>query len=134
MAESIKQRVGPVFRETDSRKLFEAVLADLNAIKTILGGILRASATHNEGSLADGVGNATAFTVTGAALGDFAMASFEVDLVGVTVTAYVNAANSVVVRVQNESGGAVDLASTTLRIMVFQQAAFSALGSLNLTN
>jgi hypothetical protein len=81
---------------------------------------LSGSATYDAGSLVDAAGVTTTVTVTGAALGDFAMASLGVDLAGITVTAYVSAANTVSVRLQNESGGTIDLASTTLRARVFK--------------
>lgn len=55
---------------------------------------------------------------TVAALGDVAVASFSLDLQGITVTAWVSAANTVSVRFQNESGGALDLGSGTLRAVV----------------
>jgi hypothetical protein len=42
------------------------------------------------------------------------------------VTAYVSAADTVTVRLQNESGGAIDLASGTLRVRVLPQATFAA--------
>lgn len=80
--------------------------------------VLNASATYDAPSLADGAGTTTTVTTTGALLGDFAMASLGVDLQGISVTAYVNAADTVSVRLQNESGGVVDLASTTLAARV----------------
>lgn len=83
---------------------------------------LRGSATYNPGSLADGAGETTTITVTGAALGDFAEASFSVDLQGITLTAWVSAANTVSVRLQNETGGTLDLASGTLRARVRKAA------------
>lgn len=83
---------------------------------------LTGSATYDAASLADGAGATTTVTVTGAALGDYALVSFGVDLQGMTVTAYVSAADTVSVRIQNESGGAVDLASTTIRALVFDIA------------
>ena len=53
------------------------------------------------------------------ALGDMVIgASLGVDLVGLTVTGYVSAANTVKFRIQNESGSTADLASTTLRLVV----------------
>ena len=73
------------------------------------------SATFNPANLADGAGETTTVTVTGAALGDLAFASFSLDVQGITVTAYVSAANTVAVRFQNETGGAVNLAEGTLR-------------------
>lgn len=74
------------------------------------------SATYNPPSLADGAGATTSVTVTGAALGDFAVASFDKDLQGIIVTPSVSAANTVSVRFQNETGGVIDLASGTLRV------------------
>jgi hypothetical protein len=76
------------------------------------------SATYDPPSLVDGAGATTTVTVTGAALGDFATASFSLDLQGVSVTAWVSAANTVSVRLQNETGGTIDLASGTLWAMV----------------
>jgi hypothetical protein len=78
------------------------------------------SATYDPANLADGAGATTTVTVTGAALGDFAQASFSNDLQGITLTAWVSAANTVSVRFQNESGGALDLASGTLRARAFK--------------
>ena len=76
-------------------------------------------ATLNAGSLADGAGETDDVTVPGVALGDMVIgASLGVDLVGLTVTGYVSAANTVKFRVQNESGSTVDLASSTLRVVV----------------
>lgn len=77
----------------------------------------------NVASLADGAGATSAITVPGAALGDFVLVSLGIDLVDMTVTGYVQAANTVEVRVQNESGaGPVDLDSATLRIAVLKPA------------
>jgi hypothetical protein len=76
------------------------------------------SSTYNPPSLNDGDGATTTVTVTGAALGDFAEASFSNDLQGITMTAWVSVANTVSVRFQNETGGVLDLASGTLRARV----------------
>lgn len=76
-------------------------------------------ATLNPASLADGVGETDDVTVPGVALGDMVIgASLGVDLVGITVTGYVSAADTVKFRIQNESGSTVDLASSTLRLVV----------------
>lgn len=73
----------------------------------------------NIASLADAAGASQAITVAGVALGDVVLGvAFGVDLQGITVTAYVSAANTVTVRVQNESGGTLDLASTTVTLVV----------------
>lgn len=82
------------------------------------------SATLDAGSLADGAGETDDVTVPGVALGDMVIgASLGVDLVGITVTGYVSAANTVKFRIQNESGATVDLASSTLRIVVARSLA-----------
>ena len=78
------------------------------------------SATYDPPSLVDGAGTTTTVTVTGAALGDHAIASFSLNLQGITLTAWVSAADTVSVRFQNESGGTLDLASGTLRVRVFE--------------
>ena len=76
-------------------------------------------ATLNAGSLADGDGETDDVTVAGVALGDMLIgASLGADLVGLTVTGYVSAADTVKFRIQNESGSTVDLASSTLRIVI----------------
>lgn len=81
-------------------------------------------ATLDAGSLDDGVGETDDVTVPGVALGDMVLAaSLGVDLVGLTVTGYVSAANTVKFRIQNESGSTVNLAAATLRIVVVRSLA-----------
>ena len=76
-------------------------------------------ATLDAGSLVDGAGETDDITIPGVALGDMVLsASLGVDLVGLTVTGYVSAANTVKFRIQNESGSTADLASTTMKIVV----------------
>jgi hypothetical protein len=80
---------------------------------------LTGSATFDAGNLVDGAGETTTVTVTGAALGDFVTGvSFSLDLQGIGVTAWVSATNTVSVRFQNETTGAIDLGSGTLRVVV----------------
>ena len=82
---------------------------------------LSGSATWNPGNLADGAGETSAsITVTGAVLGDFVLASAPYDLQGITMTPYVDASNSVKIRLQNETGGAIDLASGTWKVRVIK--------------
>jgi hypothetical protein len=57
--------------------------------------------------------------VTGAALGDHVLSvAMSLDIAGVILDGYVSAANTVTVTLHNESGGAVDLASGTLSVLV----------------
>lgn len=82
------------------------------------------SATLDAGSIADGAGATDTVAVPGVQLGDIVLGvSFGVDLVDMTVSAYVQAANAVEIRVQNESGaGPVDLASTTIKLVIARPA------------
>jgi hypothetical protein len=77
------------------------------------------SATLNASSLTDGTGETNTIAVPGVALGDIVLGvSMGVDLAGITVTAYVSAANTVSIRFQNESTATVDLASTIVECVV----------------
>ncbi len=80
------------------------------------------TATINADSLVDGAGDTDTVAVPGVALGDMVIgASLAVDVAGLVVTAYVSAADTVSIRFQNETGGTVDLASSTLRLVVARQ-------------
>ena len=77
------------------------------------------TATLDSGNLIDQAGANDNVTVPGVALGDMVLGfSFGVDLAGMTVTAYISAADTVTIRVQNESGGTINLASTTIRLVI----------------
>jgi hypothetical protein len=77
------------------------------------------TATLNASSLLDGAGETNTIAVPGVALGDVVLnVSMGVDVSGITITPYVSAADVVSVRFQNESGGTLDLASTTIRCVV----------------
>jgi hypothetical protein len=90
-----------------------------SAWSAIASPTLDATFTWNPGAIAMGAGvTSSAQTVTGAALGDFAVVAAPYDLQGVVASAYVSAASSVVVRVQNGTGASVTLASGTWRVRV----------------
>ena len=77
------------------------------------------SCTLDASNLADGAGETNTIAVPGVVLGDHVISfSSSVDLAGITVTPYVSATGVVSLRYQNESGGAVDLASATIRVIV----------------
>ncbi len=80
--------------------------------------VLNFSETQDPASLVDGAGATLDFTATGAVLGDYVMVAAPYDLQDITVTAYVDVADSVQVRLQNESTATVDLASGTWKIKV----------------
>jgi hypothetical protein len=116
-----------------TRDLLNTIFDELAAIRKQLGcatggtgaGPLVGSATWDPGAVADSTAEVTTtITVTGAALGDFVLASFSLDLTGVTMTAYVSATDTVtIVLGPNASGGSKNLASGTLKVMVIPQAA-----------
>ncbi|MFM1566133.1 MAG: hypothetical protein ACKJRP_04325 [SAR86 cluster bacterium] len=77
-----------------------------------------ASETKDWGSVSDGDEAAEEVTVTGAQLGDFALASMSIDTTDITLTATVTAADTVTVILANNTGGSIDLGSGTLYVMV----------------
>lgn len=78
---------------------------------------LRATTTYDPPNLAAGARDAVqTLTVTGAALGDQADASFSLDLQGLSLRAWVSAANTVSFIFTNPTAGAVDLASGTVAV------------------
>lgn len=83
--------------------------------------LLTATITHNFASLVDGAGESVDVAVTGAALGDVVLGcSILIDLQEQILTGHVRAAGIVEVRLQNETAGTIDLASTTLRVVVLK--------------
>ena len=104
-ATSIQSQRGP--------RQFQGIFSEMWLVK----------ATLDAGSLADGAGETDTIAVPGVALGDIVLGvSFGVDVVGITITGYVSAANVVTLRLQNESGAAPDLASTTIKVVVARPA------------
>ena len=79
---------------------------------------LEGSATWDPGSIADGDEEAKEITVTGAALGDFVLVSFNLDVADLALVGAVTAANTVTAQLLNNTGGAIDLASGTIRARV----------------
>ena len=82
---------------------------------------LTGSVTWNPGSIGDGNEEAQEVTVTGAVLGDYAVASFSLDVSDLILDAQVTAADTVTCILANNTGGAVDLASGTLYVRVFKR-------------
>ena len=89
-------------------------------IHSLAVGQLQVAATWNPGEVAAGAKVSTTITVAGAALGDFVMRSFSLDLQELTLTADVVATNTVELVLANLTGSAVDLGSGTLRVLVLK--------------
>lgn len=100
-----------------------SLVTALAAINTTLAAafppVLTSSVTYNPPSLTTLTQATTTVTVAGAALGNWADASFSLDQQGITVTAYVSAANTVTVVFFNGTAGTLDLASGTLKARVW---------------
>lgn len=79
---------------------------------------LYATETKDWGSIADGDEEVEEVTVTGAELGDYARASFGLDVEDLELSAQVTAANTVTVTLSNNTGGGIDLGSSTLFVQV----------------
>lgn len=77
------------------------------------GYTMQGSVTTDIGSISDGTGSNLDITVTGAAIGDFVQVGCSLDVESLTISAAVRATNTVEVRLQNETGAPVDLASAT---------------------
>ncbi len=69
-------------------------------------------------TVADNAFETSAVTVTGAALGDFVLCSFSLDVADVFVNGQVTAADTVTVVFQNHTNGTADLSSGTVRACV----------------
>lgn len=82
---------------------------------------LDATIAWNPGVVANAAGaTSSALTVTGAVLGDLAIVAAPYDLQGLQATAYINAANTAVIRLTNLTGAGVTLASGTWRVRVIK--------------
>lgn len=88
---------------------------------TLAGDVLEGTVTWNPPSIANGASSTTTITVNGAAFGDYVVASFNGDLSGLALNAYVSASNTVTAILLNNSGGAIDLGSATVRARVFKK-------------
>lgn len=86
-----------------------------------LSSVLNGSKTFDPPSIGSGAQGTTTVTVTGAVLGDYVLASFALDLQGITLHGYVSAADTVTVVFLNMTGGTLDLSSATLKARVWKQ-------------
>ena len=79
---------------------------------------LQAEVTWDPGVIPNSSGEEKEVTVAGAALGDFAVVSFSLDVAGVVLDAQVTAANTVTAVLSNNTGQSKNLAEGTLRVKV----------------
>ena len=105
------------FPPEDSEELKEW-LGHLHTELEKVSPIYNASDTWNPGSIADGDEEAKEVTVTGAVLGDYATASFSLDVTDLILDAQVTAADTVTCILANNTGDAIDLGEGTIRVRV----------------
>jgi len=98
--------------EPDATYLYMTIA---DAVRRRVVTTLNGSTTYDAPSIAAGGTTTTTITVTGAALGDFAQASFGVSTQGLVASASVTAADTLTIVLYNPTGSAIDLASTTIR-------------------
>ncbi len=104
-----------------------AALTDHNTIHaqmSITGGAyfgIPISFTWDPGSLADGAGETKTVIVAGAAAGDAVIVGCPGDMHDSTITAYVHSSDRVGVRLQNESGGTLDMPSGTYYLHIIKK-------------
>lgn len=112
------------FRYNQSQKdIVDNLITDLKDVRDFfVSGVLKGSATYDAGSIADGDEEIKAVTVTGAALGDFVVASFGVSVADLGVSVQITATDTVTISLLNNTGGAIDLASTTVRVLVLKKS------------
>jgi hypothetical protein len=113
-------RIGPNYNdaygaEARHHSRVRAFKLNINGGADILGH-LSVSSPYDPPSIAAGAQNSLDMTVTGVALGDTVVASFDKDLQGIRLNAGVKSTNTVTVIFRNDTGGAIDLASGNLRV------------------
>lgn len=93
---------------------FQGVFSDLWQVKATLDG----------GAIADGAGETNTVAVPGVEVGDMVLGiSYGADAVDMTITGYVQAANAVELRIQNESGSSFsDPAAVTVKMLIGRPA------------
>ena len=85
-----------------------------------LDNILAASKAWDPSSIDDGNEEALEVTVPGAALGDFVLSSLNVDMLDCVLRGAVTAADTVTLVIANNTGGAINIASSTANVLVIK--------------
>lgn len=98
--------------DRELKRIFSEVLYRVNLTET---------KTWNPPSLSNGSQTSTTVTVTGAAVGDPAIAGLSsISTAGWFLSANVTSTDTVTVTLMNHTGGTVDLAEGTLTVIVFK--------------
>lgn len=104
------------------RAIVAEAVDELNILRRTVVGV--ATIAWDPANMANGTGvTSPAITVIGAAFGDAVDVAAPYSLNGIIACAYVSAANTVVIRLHNGTGGAVNLGNGTWRVGVRRYAA-----------
>lgn len=98
-----------------------SVSASATEINTVADGVLSGSDTWDPASIANGAEEAKEVTVTGAVLGDYALGSFSLDVTDLGLNCQITVADTATCILFNNTGGAIDLGSGTVKVMLFTQ-------------
>ena len=119
MAQDLELGTGTTSKTHPSGGVLNGHQISLSTFSTVGADGSSPTATWDPSSVASGSQTSTTVTVTGAALGDFVLASFSLSLQGLNLWGAVTAANTVTVYLSNLTGSAVNLASGTIKVAVF---------------
>jgi len=102
-------------------KLEELMLWCEKLHQKIIEDDLKGSAAWDPGSIAPSADEHKTVTVTGAELGDYAVASFSLDTDHLVLSAEVTASNTVECQLFNHSGAPINLGAGTVYVRVFRR-------------
>lgn len=83
--------------------------------------VVRGASTWDPASIANGAEEAKEVTVAGAVLGDFALASFSLDVQDLVLNVQITASDTATCILANNTGGAIDLGEGTISVKVIKQ-------------
>ena len=75
---------------------------------------------HDPALLGDGAKEEVVIAAAGVVFGDYVRVSYTIDTQGIDFKGRVSSAGNVTVTIQNETGGAIDLAAATINVSVLQ--------------
>lgn len=120
MAEDLEFGTGNTSKTHASGGVLNGHQISLSSLSTAGPAGTAPSVVWDPATVANGASVSTTVPVPGAALGDFVLSSFSLDLQGATMRAYVSAPNVVTIVLSNLSGAPINLASGTVRVLVFK--------------
>ena len=120
MAQDIECGTGTTAKTHPGGGVLNGHQVSLSTLATVGASGSGTTSTWDPGSISSASYTSTTVTVPNAALGDFVLCSFSLSLSGLMLSGYVSAANTVTVTLYNNTGGAVNLASGTVKCLVFK--------------